>query len=106
MVTVSWFGYGIVIVDAGEPHIRYLKSDFLRDTGLPAEAEELVRVLFDDFNEYRYYVVHLELLSQTDRWVANANVQIDARTVVPRSGDGETVLEALKSLMNDIRANR
>jgi hypothetical protein len=101
MVTVSWIGHGIVIVDAGEPHIRYLSSDFLRDAGIPADAEGLVRAMFDDLN-----VTHLELRTQSGRFSATASVEVDAWTVVPRSGEGGTLLEALESLMNDITTNR
>jgi hypothetical protein len=95
MVTVSWIAHGIVIVDAGEPHIRYLSSDFLRDAGIPAEAEGLVRTIFTGFN-----AVHLEL-QFNDRWEAVANLDVEGR-VVPRFGEGGTLLEALESLMNDI----
>ena len=97
MVTVSWIGHGIVIVDAGEPHIRYLKSDFLCDAGHSTEAEELVRVIFDKHN-----AVGLVVRQVDGHWKATATIEIDAWEVVHRAGEGDTVLNALRNLIYDI----
>jgi len=97
MLKIDWLSHGIVIVDVGEPHIRYLDGDFLRGTGFPAEAEELIRALFDIHN-----AVGLEVRPIDGRWKANATIEIDAWNVVPHAGEGDTVLDALRNLICNI----
>ena len=97
MLKVDWIGHGIVIVDNGEPNIRYLDSNFLRDTGISAEAEEAVRTLFDKHN-----AVNLEIHPGDGRWNATASIEVDAWTVVSHAGEGDTIMDALRNLICNI----
>jgi CheY-like chemotaxis protein len=99
MLKVDWIGHGIVIVDDGNGNvdIRYLISDFLRGTGYSEAEERLVRALFD------LRAVGVEARQTTDgRWEANATVEVDAWTVVPHKGEGNTLSDALRNLICDV----
>jgi hypothetical protein len=98
MLKVDWIGHGIVIVDDGNGNvdIRYLIGDFLRGTGYSEEVERLVRVLFD------LRAVGLEARQTDGRWEANATIEIDAWTVVPHAGEGDTIVDALSNLICNI----
>jgi len=103
MLKVDWIGHGIVIVDDGNGNvdIRYLDGDFLSGTGFPAEAEELIRVIFDKHN-----AVGLEARQTDGRWEANATIEIDAWNVVPHKGEGNTLSDALRNLICDVLSKK
>jgi len=98
MLKVDWIGHGIVIVDdgSGNVDIRYLISDFLRGTGYSEAEERLIRVLFD------LSAVGVEARQTDGRWEANATVEVDAWTVVPYAGEGDTITNALRNLICDV----